>query len=349
MHTTRARAFTLASLPLLVVALGSGLVLAAGDPPPAAPAAAPPAEAPQPAPQDTAKQDPTQKDPSKKDKGRDVGHMHNVHQITPTFFRGSQPVTESDFAELAKLGVKVVVSVDGARPQVEWARKHGMRYVHAPMGYDGLSRAEQVLLYKLFTTLEGPFYVHCHHGRHRGPVACSVGLMAQGFTVDQVLADYAHAGVAKKYEGLWAMPLEFAKPTAEELAAAPNEFPEVAPVPDMQGTMVLIDHGWERLGYVREARWQAPPDHPDVSPRHEAVIFAERFRELGRTDAVTKAHADMARWNTQSEEAAWELAKVLEAVPVDALKAEAAYARIEKLCSECHKQFRDTPAGAASR
>lgn len=171
----------------------------------------------------------------------------------------------------------------------------------------------------------------------------------EGWTAEQVCADLALAGTARKYEGLWALPGEFTKPTDEELAAAPDEFPEVAPVPDMQGAMVLIDQGWERLGYVRDARWQAPPDHPDVSPRHEAVIFAERFRELGRTDAVTKAHADMAKWNTQSEEAAWELAKILESIPVDAVKAEATWARLEKLCTDCHKQFRDTPSGAAAR
>lgn len=157
------RVLALACLPLLVAALGGSFVRAGEDParaaaPPAAPAPAqPPADAP-PTPEAPKPADPAQ--PARKDKGRDVGNMHNVHQISPMFIRGSQPVTESDFAELAKMGVKVVVSVDGARPQVEWARKHGMRYVHVPMGYDGLSRAEQVLLYKAFLTLKGPFFVH---------------------------------------------------------------------------------------------------------------------------------------------------------------------------------------------
>jgi hypothetical protein len=32
--------------------------------------------------------------------------------------------------------VKTIVSVDGGKPDVETARKHGIRYVHLPIGYD---------------------------------------------------------------------------------------------------------------------------------------------------------------------------------------------------------------------
>src|SRR5688500_9378986 len=71
--------------------------------------------------------------------GVDVGSMHNVHAITPRIARGSAPDTEQDFAILYKMGVKVIVSVDGARPKVELARKFGMRYVHVPIGYGGLT------------------------------------------------------------------------------------------------------------------------------------------------------------------------------------------------------------------
>ncbi len=282
--------------------------------------------------------------------GRDVGHMHNVHEITPRFIRGSQPESESDFAELAKLGVKVVVSVDGARPDIESAHKHGIRYVHVPMGYDGPSRTEQVLLYKAFTTLEGPFFVHCHHGKHRGPAACGIGLMAlESWKPADVVAEMARSGTAKKYEGLYALPAAFVKPTPEELAQCPAELPEIAPVPGFTDAMVQIDAGWERLAAVRKAGWKVPPDHPDVAPPHEATIFAERYRELARLEDVTKAHADMLKHAQTSEQAAWDLAKALGATPLDAATAEAAYLVIERSCTDCHKQFRDTPKGASAR
>jgi protein tyrosine phosphatase (PTP) superfamily phosphohydrolase (DUF442 family) len=282
--------------------------------------------------------------------GKDVGHMHNVHQVTPKFIRGSQPDAESDFAELAKMGVKVVVSVDGAKPDIESAHKHGMRYVHVPMGYDGPSRAQEVLLYKAFTTLEGPFYVHCHHGKHRGPAACAIGLMGvEGWNPAQIVEELGRAGTAKKYEGLYAFPAAFKTPTPEELAACPAEIPEVAPVPGFVDAMVHIDATWVRLGQVRATGWKSPPDHPDVSPKHEATIYAEHFRELARLDDVTKAHESMLKHARDSEEGAWELAKILEVSPVDAAKADAAYTRIERSCTDCHKQFRDTPRGREAR
>jgi protein tyrosine phosphatase (PTP) superfamily phosphohydrolase (DUF442 family) len=282
--------------------------------------------------------------------GKDVGHMHNVHQITPTFLRGSQPEEESDFAELATLGVKVVVSVDGSKPYVDWAHKHGMRYVHVPMGYDGPSRAQEVLLYKAFTTLQGPFFVHCHHGKHRGPAACAIGLMVlDGWTPAQVVEELGRAGTARKYEGLYAFPAAFKKPTPEELAACPAEIPEVGPVPTFVDAMVHVDATWGRLGQVRAAGWKTPPDHPDVSPKHEATIYAEHFRELARLDDVTKAHELMLKFTKESEDGAWELAKILEASPVDTAKADAAYTRLERSCTDCHKQFRDTPKGRDAR
>ena len=315
---------SLALFALLAVAvLAPGPVQAGGEPKPADPRPADP------------------KPGGAKPGGRDLGHMHNVQQITPRFLRGSQPDTESDLAELAKLGVKVIVSVDGARPMAEAARKLGMRYVHVPMGYNGIARDKEVLLYKAFTTLQGPFYVHCHHGKHRGPAACAIGLLAvEGWTPEQAVAEMKLAGTAPKYAGLYAMPGAFVKPTAAELAAAPSEIPEISPVPAFQQGMVEVDQGWERLGQVRQAKWAAPAEHPDVSPKHEATIFAELFRELARRDDMQGAAQAFLKHMGEAEAAAWTLAKALEGVPVDAAQAEAAFTQLEASCTDCHKAFR---------
>lgn len=65
-------------------------------------------------------------------------NLHNVFAVAPRIFSGSSPENEAGFVELAKLGVKTVISVDGAKPDVEMARKHGLKYVHLPIGYDGI-------------------------------------------------------------------------------------------------------------------------------------------------------------------------------------------------------------------
>src|SRR5512134_2416916 len=65
-------------------------------------------------------------------------HLHNLFRATTNVFSGSSPEGDAAFRELIRLGVKTVISVDGAQPDVEAARKHGLRYIHLPIGYDGV-------------------------------------------------------------------------------------------------------------------------------------------------------------------------------------------------------------------
>src|SRR6185369_1160846 len=58
-------------------------------------------------------------------------HRHgldNAHRLTDRVLSGAQPEGEAAFRELADLGVKTVISVDGARPDVASAHKFGLRY-----------------------------------------------------------------------------------------------------------------------------------------------------------------------------------------------------------------------------
>src|SRR5438105_3507728 len=50
--------------------------------------------------------------------------IHNVFQITAALFSGSSPEVEEGFRSLQKLGIKTVISVDGARPDVVTAHKY---------------------------------------------------------------------------------------------------------------------------------------------------------------------------------------------------------------------------------
>jgi protein tyrosine phosphatase (PTP) superfamily phosphohydrolase (DUF442 family) len=255
---------------------------------------------------------------------------------------GASPETDADFEFLAKEGVKTIVSVDGSVPDVGAAAKHGLRYFHLPIGYDGIPRDKQVWLVKAFRDLPGPFYVHCHHGKHRGPAACMVGRMAlDGIGAEQAVAEMKARGTDPKYRGLYAVPRTFVAPTEEELAAAPSEFPWQVALQGLQASMVDIDYGWTRLRAVRQAKWGVPTDHPDVDPSHEARILAEHLRELART-SDTKARPESYRKSLEdAEEAAWELSKALEAKPVVDAKATAAFERVNKSCNACHATYRD--------
>jgi len=67
-----------------------------------------------------------------------VAGIHNLHLAMPGLWSGSGPEGDAGFASLKKLGVKTVISVDGAKPDIERARRYGMRYVHLPIGYAGV-------------------------------------------------------------------------------------------------------------------------------------------------------------------------------------------------------------------
>jgi protein tyrosine phosphatase (PTP) superfamily phosphohydrolase (DUF442 family) len=106
--------------------------------------------------------------------------LHNVFPITDKFYSGSCPEGEAGFGSLRALGVRTVISVDGARPDVELARKHGLRYVHLPIGYDGVPRQQALRIARAVRDLPGPVYLHCHHGKHRGPVTASADSPSRG-------------------------------------------------------------------------------------------------------------------------------------------------------------------------
>jgi len=57
----------------------------------------------------------------------DYPHVHNLLQLSERIYSGGEPEGNAAFAELAKLGVTVVVSVDGTRPNLAAARRHGIR------------------------------------------------------------------------------------------------------------------------------------------------------------------------------------------------------------------------------
>jgi protein tyrosine phosphatase (PTP) superfamily phosphohydrolase (DUF442 family) len=267
--------------------------------------------------------------------------IHQYKRLSDRLVMGASPETDEDFAFLAAQGVKTIVSVDGARPHADAAAKHGLRYVHIPIGYDGIPRDKQVALAKAFTEIPGTFYVHCHHGKHRGPAACMVGrLLLDKISVEEAVAELKAQGTDPRYRGLYAVPGQFKPPTAEELAAAPP-LVSVAAVVGMQAVMVEVDEAWERMKEVKKAGWLAPKDHPDIDPEHEARILAERFRELARTDDVAKRDEAFRRILKASEDAAWDLSAALKPGSLDRKRAAEAFDAGSSSCAKCHTAYRD--------
>jgi protein tyrosine phosphatase (PTP) superfamily phosphohydrolase (DUF442 family) len=267
--------------------------------------------------------------------------IHNFFRATTNVFSGSQPEGEASFAALAQLGVKTIISVDGAKPEAKLAAKHGLRYVHLPLGYDGIPTNRVAELAKAATVLPGPMYVHCHHGKHRGPAAVSVICMADaGWTAAQAV-DFMHqAGTGAEYQGLYRAAREFQTPTAQQLAAVSTNFPSVARTSSLVEAMVAADRIYENLKLVQAADWRTPAKHPDLAPRHEALMLVEQFREIERTSETVKRSPDFQTRLSEAVTAATVLHDQLSS-PLSN-RQDAAFKRVGQSCAECHTRHRNS-------
>lgn len=267
--------------------------------------------------------------------------LHNVFRLSDRLLSGSNPEGDAGFAALQHLGVKTIVSVDGSIPDVAAAAKHGMRYVHLPVGYDGIPRGRVLALAKAVRDLPGPVYLHCHHGQHRGPAAAAVVQLCldPAWTPERAERWMKAAGTDPKYTGLISLPATLTKPTAAELDAASSDFPPKADVPDLTRLMVAVDERWDRLKLVKDAGWKQPPNHPDIDPPHEAVQLAELYREAARLSAVKARGSDLLKHFSEAETAVNELAAALHQPSTEA--AGKAFGRVQSACSACHAIHRD--------
>ncbi len=285
-----------------------------------------------------------------------AAHLPNPWRIHPRVISGGMPEGDAAFAELAALGVRTVISVDGAKPDVETARKHGLRYVHLPHGYDGVPVERMRELAKAVRDLPGPVYIHCHHGRHRSPAAAAVACVGAGLippsAAEPVLVA---AGTSEAYRGLYQsarQARQFESKLLDELAA---EFPETAKLPPLAEAMVGLEQTHDHLKLVAAAGWKTPPGNPDIEPAHEALLLREHFAELQRTPAARSEPERFGALLRDSQTAAGELEAALRAWkaagqsdPPPAAAGQA-LARVTANCKSCHTAFRDVPLGEKAR
>jgi protein tyrosine phosphatase (PTP) superfamily phosphohydrolase (DUF442 family) len=263
--------------------------------------------------------------------------IHNLMKVSERIYSGSEPHGEEGFASLAKLGVKTVVSVDGAKPKIELAGKHGMRYVHIPIGYSGVPEEAGQSLARLVKEAEAPFYVHCHHGKHRGPAAAAVACIASGDTQKkEALQILIRAGTSKDYSGLWRDVEGYVPPP--EGAKLP-ELVEIAEVGSFAAAMAQVDRAYDNLKLCRDAKWGVPPDHPDLLPAQEALLLQEGLHEAGRNLGEDEYDEQFTTWLKQAEAMATELRDDLQSARADA--ASERFTALENSCKQCHRIYRD--------
>lgn len=298
-------------------------VARAADAKPAAPTVAPP----------TAKDAPAA--------GEKAHALHNVHTIGAKMISGGVPEGDAAFDELKTMGVKTIISVDGATPDVKSAEARGMRYVHIPITYAEATKEQQLEIARAVRDLPGPVYIHCHHGKHRSPAAAASAAVLLGeATPEEAVAFMKNAGTAASYTGLYSCVSTASVADAATLDAAPATFPSVQKPKGITGAMVEIDHIYEHLGAVRDAGWTTPADHPDLVPAAEAGRLADFLRFSGEDAEVKQLGDDFAARLADAVSKATALEEGIVKHEGKELL-EGKWKLVVASCKDCHAKYRD--------
>ena len=125
-------------------------------------------------------------------------------------------------------------------------------------------------------------YLHCHHGKHRGPAAIAIlGRDQEEWSAEKAEDWLQTAGTAADYQGLFRAVREW-KPVEEEQHVFAEELPEVVEVPGIVEAMVALDRHFDDLKAIQKKGWKSPSDHSNVSPQEVATLLWESYRETAR-------------------------------------------------------------------
>ena len=237
-----------------------------------------------------------------------------------------------------KLGIKTVISVDGATPDLARAKARGLRMVHLPIGYDGFDDARKAELVRAVRDLPKPIYLHCHHGKHRsasaaGAVAVSLGWM----TNEAAAARMKVSGTGVGYRGLWSCVAKASPMDAATIDAARGDFPEQTKPESLVASMVAIDEALDSIQLAVAATDSAKRG----ASAADAAKIADLLRILEKDESVERMakSVDFRALLRASSTQAGALEKLLgegssAGVP-DAV------GRLRESCKDCHVKHRD--------
>lgn len=282
----------------------------------------------------------------------DSRHLPNLLHVAPGVYSGGLPEGALAFQELAELGIKTIISVDGMKPDVATAKLFNLPYVHLPHGYDGVPEARGKELAKAILELPRPIYIHCHHGKHRSPAASAVGCVIAGLLQPADAEGLLRlAGTSPHYRGLFLTARSARTLDRTELSNMQVTFMEVAPIPPMAEAMVQIEKHFHHMEILKQSCWQAAATHPDLVPAQEVLLLREIYTELLRTDPWAQSDPGFRKHLAVGEMHLREMEKILKKnISVqDSDLLENLNSRLQAVqtnCRDCHHEFRDQPKGS---
>jgi protein tyrosine phosphatase (PTP) superfamily phosphohydrolase (DUF442 family)/cytochrome c556 len=280
-------------------------------------------------------------------KPQELPGLHNVFELSDDIVSGSEPHGAEGLQAIHAMGVKTILSVDGKEPDAEAAAALGMRYVHIPIQYSGFSDGELAEITKTFRELEGPFYVHCFHGKHRGPAAAAVGrVVLDGASRETAIGEMKqYCGTSEKYEGLYREIAITPFPSAQESGSFAFDFAPVHRPEGMVGVMVQMSRAYDNLVELDKRAWALDPEHPDIDALNEAVQIRQAFESAQELAQVVAGPDDLREWMAQSLVESRKLTDALERMRAGTAEAGAeagaSFQLLKQGCNDCHAAYRD--------
>lgn len=251
----------------------------------------------------------------------------NFTQINENIYCGGSPEVDQ-FSYLKAQGIKSVICVDGAAPNLKTASANGLVYKHIPVTYDKITIDQQKQLAKAFDELEKPVYIHCHHGKHRGPAATAIVLKNHFDWGNDKLIQFLHdAGTSRDYSGLYKVVDESKK--IEKAQWQNVKVPEKAKVEPLARTMADLDRVWIKL---KKQLSKPLTTEGNTVAQQRSLLLREYFVELHRMP------------DTKFDEEFLEIIKkikMLENSLKNNLETTRALQSISQDCKSCHRDYRN--------
>lgn len=116
--------------------------------------------------------------------------VENLYKVSDNLYRGAKP-TEDGYKNLAKLGIKTIVSLQVAPPPKEHIKNLGMRVIHIPINpFDMRDKYADEFLTIMSINQNHPVYVHCLYGSDRtGTMVALYRIYIQHWSKQEALAE----------------------------------------------------------------------------------------------------------------------------------------------------------------
>ena len=203
--------------------------------------------------------------------------LERIMAFDDSIWCGAAPTSEEGLEHLHSMGVKTIISVDGAVPDHEQAATLGLTYIHLPISYGSIpEKMIESLAGAVHAASGSPVYLHCHHGRHRCAAAAAVACVAlDRLTPEQAKQRMKICGTSPGYDGLWSSVGSTTILDRDELEAIDLNFPRAV---EPQGVIALMVD-------TQDAMDRLQADLGSDNAASDAAVIAEAMRAMQRNAA----------------------------------------------------------------